>query len=83
MPDVRSGDPDPSVRIGSTLSTGTLPCAGAHAAPRVWPRRAGQSCHSAWRENAIRNPRRLQGAKRGKVPRQRRHSWHCWQCGLC
>jgi hypothetical protein len=23
------------------------------------------------------------GAKRGKVPRQRRHSWHSWQCGLC
>src|ERR1700730_14369603 len=26
---------------------------------------------------------RLQGAKKGKVPRQRWHCWHSWQCGLC
>ena len=27
--------------------------------------------------------RRLEGAKRGKAPRQRWHSWHRWQWGLC
>jgi hypothetical protein len=26
---------------------------------------------------------RLQGAKKGKAPRQRWHSWHSQQCGLC
>jgi hypothetical protein len=37
-------------------------------------RSGGDSVLSSWR---------LQGAKKGKAPRQRWHSWHAWQCGLC